>query len=401
MSQYNSNSKKFLKSKTKRQNQNQDSSKKQKSSKKSFSYENEYENGSESKSKDSEIDEDISKWGKQDNSLAQLTQNFLNYIKNKGRINISINELVKDLNVKKRRIYDITNVLQGIGYLEKKGKNEILWIKDSNSITIPNFTSSSKDEITSENYISNYTELKKELGDLKKQKSTIEDNLNKYREEFKLISQKNEFPKYGYITFDDITDLSINDKVNFMIVKAPKGTLINVIDDDESKKAYNKIKTQMENGKIKKDEKLLSTLENLHHIFFTSQDKELKIYKIDNGKIKEQLFEEKSNNNYLNQNLQNNNINNTNCIYSKDLENIKIGNNFNNNGNLSTEKNNQNIFSFDQINLENFIRQQNNKQYFNFDNNNNNPKEKMNNIKENSNTDKSNINVGISNIFKK
>ena len=173
MSQYNSNSKKFLKSKTKRQNQNQDSSKKQKSSKKSFSYENEYENGSESKSKDSEIDEDISKWGKQDNSLAQLTQNFLNYIKNKGRINISINELVKDLNVKKRRIYDITNVLQGIGYLEKKGKNEILWIKDSNSITIPNFTSSSKDEITSENYISNYTELKKELGELKKQKSTI------------------------------------------------------------------------------------------------------------------------------------------------------------------------------------------------------------------------------------
>ena len=186
-----------------------------------------------------------------------------------------------------------------------------------------------------------------------------------------------------------------------MIVKAPKGTLNNVIDDDESKKAYNKIKTQMENGKIKKDEKLLSTLENLHHIFFTSQDKELKIYKIDNGKIKEQLFEEKSNNNNLNQNLQNNNINNTNCIYSKDLENIKIGNNFNNNGNLSTEKNNQNIFSFDQINLENFIRQQNNKQYFNFDNNNNNPKEKMNNIKENSNTDKSNINVGISNIFKK
>ena len=120
MSQYNPNSKKFLKSKTKRQNQNQDSNKKQKSSKKSFSYENEYENGSESKSKDSEIDEDISKWGKQDNSLAQLTQNFLNYIKNKGRINISINELVKDLNVKKRRIYDITNVLQGIGHLEKK-----------------------------------------------------------------------------------------------------------------------------------------------------------------------------------------------------------------------------------------------------------------------------------------
>ena len=119
--------------------------------------------------------------------------------------------------------------------------------------------------------------------------------MNKYREEFKLISQKNEFPKYGYITFDDITELSLNEKVNFMIIKAPKGTSINVIDDEESKKAYNKIKTQMENGKIQKDEKLLKTLENLHHIFFTSQDKELKIYKIDEGKINEQLNEGNNN----------------------------------------------------------------------------------------------------------
>ena len=34
---------------------------------------------------------------------------------------------MKDLGVKKRRIYDITNVLQGIGYIEKQGKNEIIW----------------------------------------------------------------------------------------------------------------------------------------------------------------------------------------------------------------------------------------------------------------------------------
>ena len=40
----------------------------------------------------------------------------------------------------------------------------------------------------------------------------------------------------------------------------------------------------MENGKIQKDEKLLlNTLENQHHIFFSSQDKELKIYKIANS----------------------------------------------------------------------------------------------------------------------
>ena len=70
--------------------------------------------------------------GHQENSLCQLTKKVLEYIKNKKKLDININELVKDLCVKKRRIYDITNVLQGIGYIEKKGKNEIIWQKRNN-----------------------------------------------------------------------------------------------------------------------------------------------------------------------------------------------------------------------------------------------------------------------------
>lgn len=372
----------LLKSKTKRQNQQQnliDSNKKQKSLKK-YSF-NENDNISES----IEEEDENSKYTKQENSLAQLTQNFLNYIKKKGRINISINELVEDLKVKKRRIYDITNVLQGIGYLEKKGKNEILWIKDNNCINIQN---------PNNNIISSYSQLKQELDELKSQNENIEENMNKYREEFKLISQKNEFPKYGYITFDDITELSLNEKVNFMIIKAPKGTSINVIDDEESKKAYNKIKTQMENGKIQKDEKLLKTLENLHHIFFTSQDKELKIYKIDEGKINEQLNEGNNNgdDNFFYQNFSGNQNNGN----EKNIGFNKLYNEKN-----STEKNNQNIFNFNQINIDkNTNKNTNNKQVFNFENNY--IKQSLNNNKnEESFNAQNNNNFGISSVFKK
>ena len=70
----------LLKSKTKRQNQQQnliDSNKKQKSLKK-YSF-NENDNISES----IEEEDENSKYTKQENSLAQLTQNFLNYIKKK------------------------------------------------------------------------------------------------------------------------------------------------------------------------------------------------------------------------------------------------------------------------------------------------------------------------------
>ena len=65
----------------------------------------------------------------QENSLGKLTKDFINYIKTEGRKSININDLVNKLGVKKRRIYDITNVLQGIEYLQKSGKNEIIWTK--------------------------------------------------------------------------------------------------------------------------------------------------------------------------------------------------------------------------------------------------------------------------------
>ena len=399
MSSINSNtksSKQFLKSKQKRSNKNLESNKKQKSSKKNtkniYSDIENYEESDSIKSikeslNDIEQDDENSnsKSFKIENSLSQLTQNFLNYIKKKGRVKISINDLVNDLNVKKRRIYDITNVLQGIGYLEKKGKNEILWIKDNNCINIQN---------PNNNIISSYSQLKQELDELKSQNENIEENMNKYREEFKLISQKNEFPKYGYITFDDITELSLNEKVNFMIIKAPKGTSINVIDDEESKKAYNKIKTQMENGKIQKDEKLLKTLENLHHIFFTSQDKELKIYKIDEGKINEQLNEGNNNgdDNFFYQNFSGNQNNGN----EKNIGFNKLYNEKN-----STEKNNQNIFNFNQINIDkNTNKNTNNKQVFNFENNY--IKQALNNNKnEESFNAQNNNNFGISSVFKK
>jgi len=38
-----------------------------------------------------------------------------------------LNDAVDELQVQKRRIYDITNVLEGIGLIEKYKKNKIKW----------------------------------------------------------------------------------------------------------------------------------------------------------------------------------------------------------------------------------------------------------------------------------
>jgi transcription factor E2F6 len=51
---------------------------------------------------------------RQENSLGELTKNFIKYIKERGENIVHINDVVKKLKVKKRRIYDITNVLEGM-----------------------------------------------------------------------------------------------------------------------------------------------------------------------------------------------------------------------------------------------------------------------------------------------
>lgn len=62
-----------------------------------------------------------------DTSLGLLTKKFLNLLQSSPDGVIDLNKASEHLSVQKRRIYDITNVLEGIGILEKKSKNNIQW----------------------------------------------------------------------------------------------------------------------------------------------------------------------------------------------------------------------------------------------------------------------------------
>ena len=60
-----------------------------------------------------------------ESSLSVLTVKFLDLLRNSRNGMIDLNDAVKTLRVQKRRIYDITNVLEGIGYIQKFAKNTI------------------------------------------------------------------------------------------------------------------------------------------------------------------------------------------------------------------------------------------------------------------------------------
>ena len=48
-----------------------------------------------------------------ENSLGVLTRKFVTLIKNSSELTLDLNDAVGQLQVQKRRIYDITNVLEG------------------------------------------------------------------------------------------------------------------------------------------------------------------------------------------------------------------------------------------------------------------------------------------------
>ena len=62
-----------------------------------------------------------------DSSLVKLTEKFLALVRDVEGGLMDLNQAAHQLGVPKRRFYDITNVLEGIGLIEKKSKNIFLW----------------------------------------------------------------------------------------------------------------------------------------------------------------------------------------------------------------------------------------------------------------------------------
>ena len=69
-----------------------------------------------------------------ENSLGLLTKKFIDLLNDSPCGQIDLNVATIALNVQKRRVYDITNVLEGINLVEKLGKNTMPCVKRGASI---------------------------------------------------------------------------------------------------------------------------------------------------------------------------------------------------------------------------------------------------------------------------
>jgi len=154
--------------------------------------------------------------GRGENSLNRLTARFMDLIaKSKGGI-VDLNEAAISLNVQKRRIYDITNVLEGIGLIEKKSKNNIVW---------------SGGTVGSDSEDSEYTKaFQTELAILSEEEMRLDDVLRDRQNELKKVLQDHQ--DVAYVTHDDIREMPVMKEQTIIAVRAQTGTRLEVPDPD-------------------------------------------------------------------------------------------------------------------------------------------------------------------------
>jgi hypothetical protein len=84
-----------------------------------------------------------------DSSLSLLTKKFIDMLNSAPDGSLDLNHAVEVLGVQKRRIYDITNVLEGIGIISKTCKNTVMYTADIGRRYQPPFDSDPSPQPTS------------------------------------------------------------------------------------------------------------------------------------------------------------------------------------------------------------------------------------------------------------
>eukprot|EP01113_Clastostelium_recurvatum_P000545 TRINITY_DN10246_c0_g1_i3.p1 TRINITY_DN10246_c0_g1~~TRINITY_DN10246_c0_g1_i3.p1 ORF type:complete len:502 (-),score=59.42 TRINITY_DN10246_c0_g1_i3:10-1515(-) len=164
-------------------------------------------------------EEGATKGGKRyDSSLGLLTKKFVGLVKDCSEGLLDLNQAADTLKVQKRRIYDITNVLEGIGLIEKRSKNNIQWRGCG---------------LTTPEDVSQLDRLKSEMDRLNRQELALDDSLRAVQGDLRRLAEESQTSSLAFVTHEDIRSLPSMQGETIIAVKAPSGTRLEVPDPDE------------------------------------------------------------------------------------------------------------------------------------------------------------------------
>ena len=154
-------------------------------------------------------------------SLSEITQAFLKYIRNAPNPEIiDLSDFCNEYDIVKRRIYDITCVMEGVGLLEKRNKNAIAWTGGTLG------EGEETESISTEDIHKLKLDIKEEVTGMIQEGEDYD----------RLIEQLLQDQDYGdklYLPFDTIRKL-YNKNEMLLGIRAPRGTVLTVPDPDEN-----------------------------------------------------------------------------------------------------------------------------------------------------------------------
>ncbi|XP_074545001.1 transcription factor E2F5 isoform X2 [Halichoeres trimaculatus] len=147
-------------------------------------------------------------------SLGLLTMKFVSLLQEAKDGVLDLKVAADSLAVKqKRRIYDITNVLEGVGLIEKKNKNIIQWRGENSS--------SQTHEVLEQVKV-----LKAQISELEAQEKELDNQKARLEENIKHLHSDSITSTYKYVTHEDICNAFTGDTL--LAVVAPAGTQLEV-----------------------------------------------------------------------------------------------------------------------------------------------------------------------------
>ena len=103
-----------------------------------------------------------------------------------------------------------------------------------------NYTDLGKGKPDKKEDLSNETQRKsRELESLEKKEADLEEWHNNLKLSLEKMTEDKEFIEHAYITYDDLKKLSTKEDMNYIAVKAQKGTIIEIPDPENVTKLYN------------------------------------------------------------------------------------------------------------------------------------------------------------------
>jgi hypothetical protein len=149
---------------------------------------------------------------KSKHTLVTLTQGFVDILINAKGEEVDLTHVEQTLSVSKRRLYDVTNVLAGIGVLERCGKARVRWIGNA---AVPDSRGELQSLIARESEIDRLTSL-------------MDESLS-------TLASSPDFQAHAWVTEEDVKRLG-DDQMTLFALKGPPDLVVEVPEEGETGK---------------------------------------------------------------------------------------------------------------------------------------------------------------------